>query len=107
MQLPNITWLRDDFRTSTWLLTGACLQSILLLFLPIRVVIFPIALILGLRIFTGAAMSQGFIHNPGADGVRYGSSTVIMPNDDGSIPAQFSEKGVVLLILGARSSQYV
>ena len=106
MPIP-ITWIRDDFRMTTCLIVGAFLQSILVVILPVRIAILPAALMLGFRCLVGVAMSGGLIHNPGTDAVRYGSTTVLMPNDDGSLPTHRSDKEVVMLVLGARSSQCV
>lgn len=104
LSLPT-TWLRDEFRLSTWLLTGAFIQFLLVLFLPKTIAILPTALILFQRVIIDVLRYQGLLRNPNADGVLYGGQTVRIPNDDGSISAKPSDKGVVILVLGFSSSQ--
>lgn len=103
----NVAWLRDDFNLTTLLLAGACIQSALLFIIPKNVVTLITALGLLSRIIPAILKGYGFLHNPLTDRVRLGRHTVRIPDDDGSIPAKPSEKGVVLFILGVRSHQLV
>ena len=107
MSLPNLNFFRDDLRLTTWLLVGACLQSLLVLSLPRYVALLPAALVLGARFLVNLLMTQGFVHNAGSEGVYQGRATAMIPLEDGSFPDKASDHEIVLFIVSTRSSQYV
>lgn len=107
MALPNLTFLRDDFRMTTWLLTGAALQCLLFLMLPKYVALLPSLLLVAARVATTGLISYGILHDPILDRVKKGRFTAQIPHEDGSAPEKAGEKEVVILVLGARSNQYV
>ncbi|MCJ1317951.1 hypothetical protein MMC15_003278 [Xylographa vitiligo] len=104
MSLPNLNFFRDDLRLTTWLLVGACLQSLLVLSLPRYVALLPAALVLGARFLVNLLMTQGFVHNAGSDGVYQGRATAMIPLEDGSFPDKASDHEIVLFIVSTRSS---
>ncbi len=107
MALPNLTFFRDDFRMTTWLLSGAALQCLLFLLLPTYVALFPTLLLISARIATFVLISHGMMRDPSFDKVKIGRLTAQIPYEDGSAPEKPAEKEVVILVLGARSNQYV
>ncbi|MCJ1388490.1 hypothetical protein MMC18_001337 [Xylographa bjoerkii] len=104
MPLPNLNSFRDDLRLTTWLLVGACLQSLLVLSLPRYVALLPAALVLGTRFLVTLLMTQGLIHNPGSYGVHQGRMTAITPLNNGSVSRNTSDHEIVLFIVTSRSS---
>jgi hypothetical protein len=107
MALPNLAFFRDDFRMTTWLLSGAALQSLLFLLLPTYVALLPTLLLISARITTFVLISHGSMRDPSFDKVKIGRLTAQIPCEDGSAPEKPAEKEVVILVLGARSNQYV
>ena len=105
MASSTLAFIRDQFRLSTWLLIGACLQTLLLLLLPARIASFPAAILLASRVIKTTLMSKGFIHDMSLDNVLLGRRTAQIPNEDGSFPERAADKEVVVFIVGARSNQ--
>jgi hypothetical protein len=101
----NLKYFRDDFRTTTWLLFGACLHAGLLIFLPPRVAAAaPVAILLS-RFVYFLLLRQGILHNPVTKDVRYGRWSTHIPQPDGSRSKDPSGQEMVVFILGFRSTQ--
>ncbi len=107
MALPNLSFFRDDFRMTTLLLTGAAIQCLLFILIPTYVALLPASLLITARIATFILISHGILHDPSFDNVKLGRLTAQIPFRDGSAPEKAGEKEVVILVLGARSNQYV
>ena len=98
--------LRDNFKTSTWLLIGACIQC-LLLALPIRpsYALLPAVLVLSYRFITGLLMCFGIIKHPYADGVIPGKSCTAMPESYDIDGNKKDDGGVCVIMLFARCNR--
>ena len=105
--LPNLSFFRDDFRMTTLLLTGALVQCLLFLLLPTYVALFPTLSLITFRAFRFILVSFGILRDPSFDGIKLGRLTAQIPHEDGSAPKNAAEKEIVILVLGARSNQYV
>lgn len=106
MPLPSLTSLRDEFRMTTWLLTGAAVQSLLFFMLPSYVALLPSLLLMAARVATTGLISYGILRDPTLDHVKIGRFTAQIPHEDGSVPEKGGEKELVILVLGARFNQY-
>ena len=95
-----------NFTLPTILLSGACLQSLLTLLLPIRYALLPAFTLLIGQVFNTALISKGYIKNPLMKGARVGKYTAQIPNADGSVSQKASDKGVVVFMIGAVSHRY-
>lgn len=105
MPLPNyLLFFRDDLRLSTWILLGACLQSLLVLLFPRFVALLPAFTVLVTRIIIGALKNEGLLSHTGFDKVRLGRTTAQIPNQDGSFSATPADKDIVVFIIATRSS---
>ena len=103
--IPNyLLYFRDEMALSTWILWGACLQSLLVLILPFYVAVMPAILVLGTRLVYSTLQIQGLLPYSGSERVNYGRMTAQIPNEDGSFPAAPSDKDVVVFIIATRSS---
>lgn len=100
-----VSLIRDDLRLSTWLLLGACIQSLLVLFLPTKVALLPAALILGARITKVALMTGGFVHDTTQDQVIQGRFTAQLPYGRSPSTEKSAREEIVVFIIGARSNQ--
>jgi hypothetical protein len=100
-----ISVIRDDLRLTTWILLGACIQSVLVLTLPPRVAILPAALLLGFRIVKTTLMTGGLIHDTTQDRVIKGRHTAQLPYGSGPDAEKGVDEEMVLFIIGARSNQ--
>ena len=102
--IPNyLLYFRDDMKLSTWILWGACLQSLLALFLPRYVALLPAVTMLATRILTGMLRNQGLLPNPGFNNVKLGRLTAQIPNEDGSFSKTAAAKDIVVFIIATRS----
>ena len=95
------TILRNNFTLTTLLLIGACAQSLITLILPFRYAFLPAFTFLIGQIISTAAASLGYIKNPYMSNVRVGKHTAQIPNADGTISQQASDKKVVVFMIGA------
>ena len=103
--IPNyLLYFRDDMRLSTWILWGACIQSLLVLYLPTTIAIFPTIIILLSRIIISALQGHGLLSHPGFNNVRWGRMTAQIPNEDGSFSTTACDKDIVVFIIATRSS---
>ena len=96
--------IRDDLRITTWLLLGACLQLLLIAFLPARIAVLPPLLLLGSRIVWTGLMLAGIVHDTTLDKTIRGRQTSQFP--PGAIPsAKANDEELVVFIIGARFNQ--
>ena len=108
MKTPNIPnyllYFRDDMQLSTWILWGACLQSLLVLLLPRPVALLPAATVLTGRIILSSLRIWGWLPSSALKKVSLGRTTAQIPNDDGSFPATASAKEICIFIIITRSN---
>jgi hypothetical protein len=98
---------RDNFNLTTWIALGALAQGIASLVLPARHALIPALFLLLQRIVRAIMMAKGSIPNSQMDGAVMGKFTAQIPGKDGSPPMGPSEQDIVVIILAARSNQYV
>ncbi|KAI4129406.1 MAG: hypothetical protein LQ338_002246 [Usnochroma carphineum] len=105
MQLS--TWLAKAGPT-TWLLIGGCLQCLLALVLPLRLIILLAALLLAIRLALSTRKTDKPLQSalPFQRDIRKGRWTAQIPHEDGSVVQRGSETEVVVFVVGASSSQY-
>ena len=96
--------IRDDLRLTTWLLLGACLQSLLLSFLPIRLAVLLALLVLGGRILRTFLMLTGIIHDSTLEKTVRGRHTSQFPVGEG-LSGKANDEEFVLFVIGARFNQ--
>ena len=96
---------RHNLSLTTWLLIGACVQSVFVLLLPQRVALLPAVVLLAGRYIKSALMSKGYLHNTSLDNVVAGKMTAPVLNMDGSVPEKACDKGVVCFVIGASSNE--
>jgi hypothetical protein len=99
--------LRDNFNITTWLLLGAAAQSFLHVLLPFRYAICPVAVFLSwgglLTLLTFLKLSE----NQQMSDVVLGKFSAQIPDIQGVFPDNAAGHEVVLILLSARSNQYV
>ena len=100
-----VSIVRDDLRLTTWLLLGACLQSLLVVLLPPTYALLPAVTLLSFRIAKVGFMTAGFIHDTTQDKVKKGRFTAQLFNGNDTEPNQATDEEVVVFIVGARSNQ--
>ncbi|EXK76147.1 hypothetical protein FOQG_19093 [Fusarium oxysporum f. sp. raphani 54005] len=97
--------LRNNFRTSTWILAGACAQSLLVCLAPHAWSLAPAAVLLGWRLADTLLMVLGVSKNRYLDDNIPGKWTVHFPD---STTGEFSERpadaDVCVIIVAARSN---
>lgn len=98
--LPQ-TILRDDFKLSTLLYTGAFLQALLFIAYPYRVVALPVVLTIAGLVTKNMLIRFNFLHDPSLDKVYRGRTTAQIVNDDGSVPENGCDKEIVVFLLGS------
>ena len=92
---------------TTWLLLGASLQGFVFLVFPSSYVVFPPILMLFYLFSKTAFATLGLIKNHGMDGVIAGKFTALLPNRNGVFSGKAADQDISLIILAARSNQYV
>ena len=97
--------LRDDFKVTTWLYTGAFLQALIFLLYPNRLVALPAILSIVYSVSQNLLLRFGIIRDPSFDQVNLGKFTAQLIEDNGSLPSRSGDKGLVVFILGARSNK--
>ncbi len=102
--LPH-TILRDDFKLSTLLYTGAFLQALLFIAYPYRVVAVPVVLIIAALVTKNILIRVNFNHDPSLDNVYRGRMTAQIVNDDGSLPENGCDKQIVVFLLGSGTNK--
>ena len=105
--MSQLNFIRDNFSLPTWLLVGACLQSLLVLLLPTRVALLPAVILFAVRFISGALIARGYIRNSYMDGVYMGRYMVPMLEEDEPTLGKASGKEMAVFIVGATSNQYV
>lgn len=98
--------IRDDLRLTTWLLLGACLQSMLLIFLPTRFAVLPALFFLTSRVAWTGLMMAGYIRDTTLTKTIRGRQTAQFPPDTVRSSKANSEN-LVVFIIGARFNQFV
>lgn len=98
--LPH-TILRDDFKLSTLLYTGAFLQALLFIAYPYRVVALPVVLTIASLVTKNMLIRFNFLHNPSLDKVDRRRTTAQIVNDDGSLPENGCDKEIVVFLVGS------
>ena len=98
--------IRDDLRLTTWLLVGACLQSLLLFILPIYFAVLPALVLLGVRIVWTVLMLTGVVHDTTLDKTVRGRQTSQFPAGAG-LSEKANDEEFVVFIIGARFNQWV
>lgn len=95
--------LGSNFSFSTLLLVGACLQSLIAIFIHSKYAFLPAFFILLLRSTDALLITFKFKPNPYLAEVQPGRVTAIVPNNDGEITGPSTER-VTILLLGAKSN---
>jgi hypothetical protein len=95
------TILRDDFKLSTLLYTGAFLQALLFIAYPYRVVALPVVLTIAGLVTKNMLIRFNFLHNPSLDKVNRRRTTAQIVNDDGSVPENGCDKEIVVFLVGS------
>jgi hypothetical protein len=103
----DVALLRDNFTTSTWLLIGATLQTLLFL-LPLRpsYALAPAVLLLSYRFTANLLMCFGLKRNPYMDGVTVGKRAALYPPPSPDEKGPASEE-ICVILLAARCNQYL
>jgi len=101
----KLKYFRDDLTVSTWILLGACFQTLFLSILPATLATTPALLLLLYRMVVSISTRKGLLPDPSTKGVRMGRFSNQIPEPDGSFASTPSYQEVVVLILGARSNQ--
>lgn len=104
--MPRLKYYQDDFRLTTWMLIGACLQACLF-FLPIRLAIAPVILLLITRVTYFLMTRHGILPDTSFADVQKGRRAAQMPLPDGTFSPTPSDQDVVVMVLAAQSNQYV
>ena len=105
MRWSDVNFFRDNFRITTWILFGACLQSCLVLLLPRNVALLPAIALLAGHMVTSVLRSRGLLRNPHADRVVFGRATARTPNDDGTFSKGKADEEICVFVLAGRSNQ--
>lgn len=92
----DITLLRDNFSLTTWILIGACLQSIFLSFFPFRYACLPAIVILSWRTMSVILQTIGVCENPNMKDVILGIFSVHHPTDLGKLEGDPSQKPMIV-----------
>ena len=100
-----ISVIRDDLRLTTWILLGASLQALAVVFLPGNAILLPAAILLGARIIKVLLMLTGTIHDTSRDKVLQERLTARIPYESNSETGSQAKEELVLFIIGARSNQ--
>jgi hypothetical protein len=96
--------LATDLNISTWLVLGACGQSLIFTLLPRTLsLILPVFVLLCFYINT-YFIASGRLPNDLAQGVNYGRISAQYPDDDGSPSSKPSKDSIVVLVLGTTFS---
>jgi hypothetical protein len=86
---------------------GAVLQGLVVLVIPVSYAVLPPILILSYLLAKTGLMTLGIIKNPGMDGVVMGKFTALLPDRNGVFSGKAADQDVALILLAARSNQYV
>lgn len=86
---------------------GASLQGLVVLVIPSSYAVLPPILMLFYLFSKTILATLGLIKNPGMNGVIAGKFSALLPNRDGVFSGKAADQDVTLIILAARSNQYV
>lgn len=98
--------LFDNFQPSTWFLAAASLQGIITWLFPTAFTFIPALLILAYRALDVLLIIYGVRPNPVMDGVIPNKFSAQIPDENGDFDKP-SRDSVVVLLLGAKSNQYI
>lgn len=101
----DLKYFRDEFRVTTWLLIGACLQVLLLTVLPTRLAVAPAVVALTSRCIVFVFTRYGILPDLSLVDIRAGRTSTRLPRSDGSLSPTPAEHEMVVFVLGARSNQ--
>ena len=100
--------LRDNFKTSTWLLFGAFAQSLLFVSADIfgvgRLALLPAIILLAWRTFDAVAMTMGWKHNTYMDGVIQKKYSTAFPDELGHHGNKPADSEIVVFLIGTRNN---
>lgn len=99
--------IRDSFTLSTWLAIGAVVQGLLVVFVRPTFAVAPAALVLLYRLSRTMLQSFGVLRNPLMDEILMGKFSVQIGDEHGNAPTESAQQQVAVIMLGARSNQYV
>lgn len=105
MDHEDLAAIRANFSLSTWLLLGACCQTLVFLLAPYRIVFLPAFGALAIRAIYVLLAGTGYIHKHHMDGVRMGKWTAVLPRDPSKGLGKQKGEDLVVFILSARSNQ--
>ena len=97
--------IRDNFTLSTWLLLGACMQSLLIFLLPSRLALAPAFLIILYRLLDTSLMTMGLRKNRYIEESIPGKFSAQIPDAQGRYSKEPSSSDVCVFLIGARSNQ--
>ena len=101
-----LAFIRDSLSLTTWLLLGAWLQCVLFFMIPSRITLLPSTILLLMRVVQTCLVHFGLVRNKRLDGIPGRTKvTAQIPNADGSVPENPSDKEIVVFIIGAKSNQ--
>lgn len=86
---------------------GAAAQCLLAACLPLRYALLPAPALLLCRLVKTVLMTAGLVEHGLDEDVIRGKYTAQVPGPNGALPTSPSENGVCLLMLAARTNQYV
>jgi len=99
--------IRDNFDLYTWLAFGCVLQALISFALPPRYALLPVAAYLSHRLLYTILACLGLARYAQMDHVLPGKYTAQIPGRDGTPAQSPSEHDIAILILAARSNQWV
>lgn len=107
MTPPLAPFFLNNLSLTTWLLLGACTQSMIFFALPRHVAFLPTAALLLLRGARTFLITTGYLKNPGMESVHPQKMTVLLQDlDERKVPDEgpVGQK-VVCFLVGASSNQ--
>jgi hypothetical protein len=103
--VSNLTQiLASNFRLSTILLIGACLECLLVLLVPHLYALTPVVVLLTIRLLDTILVTFGLRKNPYLQDALMKKTTAQVPDVDGEFPSDPAGEKIVSLLLGAKSN---
>ena len=96
--------LASNFRLSTILLVGACLECLLVLLVPRLYALTPVIFLLAIRLLDTTVVTLGLRQNPYLQGALMKKTTAQVPDMDGEFRSDPAGEKIVILLLGAKSN---
>lgn len=103
----ELTIVKDQLQTTSWMLVGACIQLLVLTCLSLRTASVLIGTLAAWRLSRTFLTSNGLLPNEEMKNVFVGKSTAMFPQEDGSGGLNPAGRGICVLILGFKVNQYV